>query len=104
MTEGITNQPRIPSSVTLSSVGNTATGATNSGVSNDVNSANSAATVAKLADSVSLSNVTQQVVAQPGFDQSKVNAIKLAIQNGNYALDPSRIAASFTALEKMIKE
>jgi flagellar biosynthesis anti-sigma factor FlgM len=54
-------------------------------------------------DTVSLSNVSQQIAQQSGFDQNKVNSIKEAIQSGNYAIDPSRIAQGFTSLEKLIK-
>jgi len=54
------------------------------------------------ADQVSLSNVAQKVMAQPDFDRSKVEAIKQAIKDGNYPINPRRIAESFVALEKMI--
>jgi negative regulator of flagellin synthesis FlgM len=51
---------------------------------------------------VSLSNVAQKVMDQPDFDRSKVEAIKQAIKDGNYPINPRRIAESFVALEKMI--
>ena len=51
---------------------------------------------------MSLSNVAQKVMAQPDFDRSKVEAIKQAIQEGNYPVNPRRIAENFVALEKMI--
>ncbi|MBU6223199.1 MAG: flagellar biosynthesis anti-sigma factor FlgM [Burkholderiales bacterium] len=54
------------------------------------------------ADKVSLSNVTQKVMAQPEFDRSKVESIKQAIKDGNYPVNPRRIAESFVALEKLI--
>ncbi len=54
------------------------------------------------ADKVSLSNVAQKVMAQPDFDRSKVEAIKQAIKEGNYPVNPRRIAENFVALEKMI--
>ena len=54
------------------------------------------------ADQVSLSNVAQKVMAQPDFDRAKVDAIKQAIKDGNYPINPRRIAESFVALEKMI--
>jgi negative regulator of flagellin synthesis FlgM len=50
------------------------------------------------ADKVSLSNVAQKVMAQPDFDRSKVEAIR----EGNYPVNPRRIAENFVALEKMI--
>jgi negative regulator of flagellin synthesis FlgM len=54
------------------------------------------------ADKVSLSNVAQKVMAQPDFDRAKVDAIKKAIKEGNYPVNPRRIAENFVALEKMI--
>ena len=36
-------------------------------------------------------------------DQAKVEAIKTAIQKGDYPLDARRIAESFYAIEQMIK-
>jgi negative regulator of flagellin synthesis FlgM len=56
------------------------------------------------ADSVSLSNVTQKAMAEPDFDRAKVEAIKQAISQGQYPLDPKRIAESFMAVERMIRE
>jgi len=55
-------------------------------------------------DEVTLSNVAQRVMAQPDFDRAKVDAIKEAIQNGQYPLNSRKIAESFMALEQMIKE
>ena len=56
------------------------------------------------ADDVQLSDVARQATAQePSFDQAKVAAIKRAIQQGQYPLDVRRIAESFVALEKMIR-
>ncbi len=54
------------------------------------------------ADKVSLSNVAQKVMAQPEFDRAKVESIKQAIKDGNYPVNPRRIAESFVALEKLI--
>ena len=54
------------------------------------------------ADKVSLSNVTEKVKAQPEFDRAKVESIKQAIKEGNYPVNPRRIAESFVALEKLI--
>jgi negative regulator of flagellin synthesis FlgM len=36
------------------------------------------------------------------FDRSKVEAIKLALRDGNYPLDSRRIAESFVAIERLI--
>lgn len=54
------------------------------------------------ADEVRLSNVSEQVKAAPDIDQEKVESIKQAIRDGNYPLDPRRIAESFAAFERMI--
>jgi negative regulator of flagellin synthesis FlgM len=54
------------------------------------------------ADKVSLSNVAQKAMAQPDFDRAKVEAIKQAIKQGSYPINPRRIAESFVALESMI--
>jgi negative regulator of flagellin synthesis FlgM len=51
---------------------------------------------------VSLSNVAQKVMEQPDFDRAKVESIKKAIAEGNYPVNPRRIAENFVALEKMI--
>ena len=55
------------------------------------------------ADSVNLSNVKQRIDDQPGFDRAKVDAIKAAIQSGNYPVNPRQIAENFVSLEKMIQ-
>lgn len=107
MTDAISNQPRVPlGNTTLKSVGNSSSPAVSLASTNSNSSATAAPAMALSAssDTVSLSNVAQQVAEQPGFDQTKVTAIKNAIQNGSYAIDPRRIAEGFTNLEKMIKE
>jgi len=55
-------------------------------------------------DSVALSNVTEKAMAEPDFDRAKVEAIKQAIAQGQYPLDPKRIAESFVAIERMIRD
>ena len=55
-------------------------------------------------DTVSLSNVAQKAMAEPDFDRAKVEAIKQAISQGQYPLDSRRIAESFVAIERMIRE
>jgi negative regulator of flagellin synthesis FlgM len=62
------------------------------------------APAATVVSSLNLSNVAQKALAQPSFDRTKVDAIKKAIQNGTYAIDPKRIASSFVSLEKLIAE
>ncbi len=56
------------------------------------------------ADVLSLSDVAQKAMSEPEFDRAKVDAIKQAIQHGQYPLDPKRIAESFVAIERMIRE
>jgi negative regulator of flagellin synthesis FlgM len=53
-------------------------------------------------DQVSLSNVAQRAMAQPDFDRAKVDAIKAAIQNGQYPINARKIAENFAAIEQMI--
>jgi negative regulator of flagellin synthesis FlgM len=53
---------------------------------------------------LSLSNVAQRVKDEPDFDRAKVEAIKKAIHNGQYPLNPRRIAESFVAIEQMIRD
>ncbi len=54
-------------------------------------------------DELRLSQVAQQAMHEPEFDRAKVDAIKTAIQQGQYPLDSRRIAENFVAIEKMIK-
>jgi len=55
-------------------------------------------------DAVQLSNVTARAMAEPDFDRVKVDAIKQALKEGNYPLNPRLIAESFYAIEQMISE
>jgi len=54
-------------------------------------------------DELKLSDVARQAMREPEFDRAKVDAIKMAIQQGQYPLDSRRIAENFVAIEKMIK-
>ena len=54
------------------------------------------------ADQLQLSNVAQRAMAEPDFDRAKVEAIKQAIQDGQYQINPRKIAESFLAVERMI--
>ena len=54
-------------------------------------------------DELQLSKVAQQAMQEPEFDRAKVEAIKTAIQQGQYPMDSRRIAENFVAIEKMIK-
>ena len=49
------------------------------------------------------SDVAKQAMSSEPFDQAKVDAIKQAIQDGQYPLDSRRIAESFMAVERMIE-
>ena len=60
--------------------------------------------LAPQADEVKLSAVAQKAMQEPEFDRAKVEAIKEAIQKGQYPIDTRRIAENFLAIEKMIKE
>ena len=54
------------------------------------------------ADTVNLSKISQRIKDTPDFDRAKVEAIKTALREGSYPVDPRRIAENFVALEKMI--
>jgi negative regulator of flagellin synthesis FlgM len=54
------------------------------------------------ADTVNLSKVAERIKDAPDFDRAKVEAIKTALREGNYPINPRRIAENFVALEKMI--
>lgn len=62
------------------------------------------APAAAAGDQLQLSAVARQVSNEPEFDRAKVEAIKHAVQNGQYPLDPRRMAESFMALEQMIRD
>jgi negative regulator of flagellin synthesis FlgM len=53
-------------------------------------------------DELRLSDVARQAMQEPEFDRAKVDAIKTAIQQGQYPMDSRRIAENFVAIEKMI--
>ncbi len=45
-----------------------------------------------------------RIKQEPEFDRGKVDAIREAIKNGQYPLDPRRIAESFVAIEQLISD
>ncbi len=53
-------------------------------------------------DRVELSALAQAAQSEPAFDRDKVENIRKAIQDGQYAVDPKRIAEQFLAIERMI--
>jgi negative regulator of flagellin synthesis FlgM len=55
------------------------------------------------ADELRLSAVAREALQEPEFDRAKVDAIRQAIERGQYPLDSRRIAESFLAIEQMIK-
>ena len=74
--------------------------AADSAVNNESAPAKSAPSALK--DEVVLSNITKRAQDEPAFDRAKIDAIKQAIQDGNYPMNSRRIAESFVAIEKMI--
>ncbi len=104
MTDAISHQARVAQS-------NTAVRTTLEKVDKKSNTAAQLAEDTKVArekpaaesDSVSLSNVDQKIKDQPDFDRAKVEAIKMALKDGNYPLNPRRIAENFVAIEQMIQ-
>ena len=109
MTDAITNQGRMAQSarVVRSPMGKAdqSAGTVPAGVSVDnPGAAPVAVTPGRQGDVLSLSNVTQRIKDAPGFDRVKVDAIKEAIHNGQYPLNPHRIAESFVALERMFSD
>ena len=55
------------------------------------------------ADEINLRKVAHRMHEEPNFDRKKVDSIRQAIRDGQYPLDPRRIAESFLAIEQMIK-
>jgi negative regulator of flagellin synthesis FlgM len=56
-------------------------------------------------DRVDLSQVaTANAQSEMPFDTAKVDRIRQAIQQGQYAVDPKRIAENFMAIERMLKD
>ena len=54
-------------------------------------------------DEVFLSDLAKKTLeTQDSFDIKKVEAIKQAIEDGNYPLNPRKIAESFIAMESLI--
>lgn len=66
--------------------------------------ASKTAAAAQDAPSVGFAEVQQRLKQEPEFDRAKVDAIKHAIENGQYPLNPRRIAESFVALEQLISD
>ena len=67
----------------------------------DVESQNAPA-ARQMSDEVQLSDETVVELNRAGFDEEKVAQIKQALADGNYPLDPKRIAEGFTEIEKLL--
>ena len=59
-------------------------------------------TVEPQVDQLILSKEAETALATAEFDEAKVQAIKTALQEGNYPLNERRIAENFVAIERMI--
>ncbi|OZB56959.1 MAG: flagellar biosynthesis anti-sigma factor FlgM [Halothiobacillus sp. 14-56-357] len=46
-----------------------------------------------------MKQLTQTLASSPSFDQSKVDQIKSMIANGQYSIDPQKIAQKFMEME-----
>lgn len=46
-----------------------------------------------------MKSLTQTLSAEPSFDQAKVDRIKTLISQGQYSIDPAKIAAKFASME-----
>ena len=51
---------------------------------------------------MALSEAVTETIEQAEFDAAKVEALRLAIMEGNYPLDAKRIAENMIDLERMI--
>ena len=61
-----------------------------------------ASLASKASDEVKLSDEIVVELKRAGFDEAKVAQIKEALADGNYPLDPKRIAQGFTDIEKLL--
>jgi negative regulator of flagellin synthesis FlgM len=52
-------------------------------------------------DEINLRKVAQRMHEEPNFDRKKVDSIRRAIEDGQYPLDPKRVAESFLAIPGM---
>ena len=107
MTDAISNYgQRAQSDASLRSALDKANRKSSSKDSSALDSSAPAASTAKApgADQLQLSNVAARAMAEPDFDRAKVESIKQAIQDGQYPLNPRKIAESFHAIEQMIRE
>ena len=108
MTDGIYNNVKRPGPGPAGAGVNNASNAKKSVASESSSPPDVAASSKKASpkgvDEVQLSNVDKLMAQEPAFDRAKVDAIKLAIQNGQYPLNARHIAESFHAIEQMISD
>ena len=97
------NQNRITSAGSASRTTLDKLGKKQAPVKTDAPADNKAPARSVSSDSVNLSNVKERMDAQPDFDRVKVDAIKTALQQGNYPVNPRKIAENFVSLEKLIQ-
>jgi len=97
------NQNRISSAGSASRTTLDKLGKKQAPVKTDAPTENKAPARTVSSDSVNLSNVKERMDSQPDFDRAKVDAIKAALQQGNYPVNPRKIAESFVSLEKLIQ-
>ena len=69
--------------------------------SSDSKTSEAVATEAQV-DQVALSDSVVRAIEDAKFDAAKVEALRLAIMEGNYPLDAKRIAENMVDLERMI--
>ncbi len=70
-------------------------------ISSDSKSTEAVAAEAQV-DQVALSDSVVRAIEDAKFDAAKVEALRLAIMEGNYPLDAKRIAENMVDLERMI--
>ena len=70
-------------------------------ISSDSKSTEAVAAEAQV-DEVALSDSVVRAIEDAKFDAAKVEALRLAIMEGNYPLDAKRIAENMVDLERMI--
>ena len=70
-------------------------------ISSDSKSTEAVAAEAQV-DQIALSDSVVKAIEDAKFDAAKVEALRLAIMEGNYPLDAKRIAENMVDLERMI--
>jgi len=103
MTDPITSQGRL-TQIEAAKASNAKSDRRISALTADDRASSAQASPAVSADRVDLSAYAKTLDAEPAFDRHKVDSIRRAIQEGQYAVDPRRIAESFLAIERMIGE